>query len=372
MKRSFLTLFDTTSSAYDAPVCPKQNPRKMIKNCLQIDIADSFAEKAASSTTNATARKLSFNGSCLVQTLATPRHSERGHIALEPNSFVMDNDSMYDDFSQEEEAFNITMKKCNRRRMEDRVTCETRVNSFGKSTFFFGIYDGHRNSYVSDYLQTHLHNSIQDCLEMWTDSKKALAEAFNKIDKEVLKNQQALNIPGGSTALCGYINGNTLSLANVGDSKAIIIRKGLPVALNIEHKANNEEERKNVENRGGFVFEKKGLKSSRFLVQGALELTRSIGDPSYKEFITCEPDVMQYKFDKEDEYIIMASDGFWNEVTEEESAKLVNSYKKSEGLSKFLVEEAMKKKHYNVDNISLIAIDVQKLLKISNVFYQDN
>lgn len=90
------------------------------------------------------------------------------------------------------------------------------------------------------------------------------------------------------------------------------MRNGLPVVLNIEHRANNEEERKNVENRGGVVFEKKGQKTSRFLVQGALELTRSIGDPSYKEFITCEPDILEYKLDKNDEYIIMASDGFWN------------------------------------------------------------
>ena len=128
----------------------------------------------------------------------------------------------------------------------------------------------------------------------------------------MLKNQKSLNIQGGSTALCAYINSNSLYLAHVGDSKAIVIRNGLPVSLNIEHRANNEEERKNVENRGGFVFEKKSQNSSRFLVQGALELTRSIGDPHYKEFITCEPDVMEYKLDKDDQYIIMASDGFWN------------------------------------------------------------
>jgi len=138
--------------------------------------------------------------------------------------------------------------------------------------------------------------------------------AFNKIDQEVLKNQKSLNIQGGSTALCAYINSTSLYLANVGDSKAIVIRNGLPVALNIEHRANNEEERKNVENRGGFVFEKKSQNSSRFLVQGALELTRSIGDPHYKDFITCEPDIVEYTLDKDDQYIIMASDGFWNVI----------------------------------------------------------
>jgi len=145
--------------------------------------------------------------------------------------------------------------------------------------------------------------------------------------------------------------------------KAIIIRNGVPVPLNIEHRANNEEERKNVENRGGFVFEKKGRTTSRFLVQGGLELTRSIGDPNYKEFITCEPDIMEYKFDKNDEFIIMASDGFWNEISEEESVKLISNQEKSQNLSRFLVGEALKKKQYSIDNISLIAIDIQKLLK---------
>lgn len=32
------------------------------------------------------------------------------------------------------------------------------------------------------------------------------------------------------------------------------------------------------------------------------------------------------------------------------------------GLSKLLVEEAMKKRKYNLDNISLIVINIQKLL----------
>ena len=34
-----------------------------------------------------------------------------------------------------------------------------------------------------------------------------------------------------------------------------------------------------------------------------------------------------------------------------------------EGLSNYLVGEVLKRKQYNIDNISLIAIDIQKLLK---------
>ena len=128
------------------------------------------------------------------------------------------------------------------------------------------------------------------------------------------RNQEKLQIPGGSTALCALMNAEGMHLANVGDSKAVVIRGNETFALNVEHRANNEEEKSRVENRGGFVFEKKGRNTSRFLVQGALELTRSIGDISYKQFISSEPDVLNYKFDSNDEYIILASDGFWNVI----------------------------------------------------------
>lgn len=127
MKRSFLSLFETAVATYDPPVCAYQNPRKKHKKSIHIDIGESFADKPQQfppTTTNASARKLSFGMStsvCMVKTQTTPRCSERGQSTPEPNLFVMENDTLYDDFYQEEEAFNITMKKCHRRRMEDRV-----------------------------------------------------------------------------------------------------------------------------------------------------------------------------------------------------------------------------------------------------------
>jgi len=378
MKRSFLTIFDNAPVTFDTPIASFQDPRKKLKKSLSIDIAEAFGDMPSPflplSITNANSLKISLTLSPSFQTCSTPRASERRFVALESNLYLSDNDSLYDDFYHEGDAFNLTMKKCNRRRMEDRVTCESSLNSLGVQTHFFGIYDGHRNSYVSEFLQKNLHNVVQSSSKILSQPQNAIKEAFCKIDKEVLKNQESLNIQGGSTALLGYINSNSLYLANVGDSKAIVIRDGVPVTLNVEHRANNEDERKSVENRGGFIFEKKGLKTSRFLVQGALELTRSIGDSNYKEFITCEPDVYEYNLDSKDQYIIMASDGFWNEMNEEETVKLINNNKKSQSLSKALVAEAMKKRTYNVDNISLIVVDVQQLLKgeLNNVAVESN
>lgn len=103
-----------------------------------------------------------------------------------------------------------------------------------------------------------------------------------------------------------------MHVANAGDSKSVLISGNQIFNLNIEHRATNEEEKRQVESRGGVVFEKKGQTTTRFLVQGALELTRSIGDISYKQYITSEPDILEHKFTEDDEYVILASDGFWN------------------------------------------------------------
>jgi protein phosphatase 1L len=121
-----------------------------------------------------------------------------------------------------------------------------------------------------------------------------------------------MEIQGGSTALFGIISQNKLYLTNVGDSKAILVRDNQAIPLTTDHTAANEEEKKTIESRGGFIFEKQlsgGIR--RKLVQGALEVTRSIGDPSYKKYISCEPDISEYEFTPEDQYLILATDGLW-------------------------------------------------------------
>ena len=39
-----------------------------------------------------------------------------------------------------------------------------------------------------------------------------------------------------------------------------------------------------------------------------------IGDKSYRLFFISEPDIFEYKLIKNDWYLILASDGLWNEL----------------------------------------------------------
>lgn len=368
VKRNLLTLLENGTTE---KVSFFLEPKKKVKANLKIEVADSFAdfcEPLATSTTHAGQTKFSFRNSLSLQTSmaassTSPRCRERSPYAYESSNFFDENEERYDNFYKEEEFFNVTMRKCHRRKMEDRATFEIADNNESKGNSFFGIYDGHRNSYVSDYLQRNLHKMMLNHPDINEQPIKAIKETFCKIDQDVCRNQEKLNIQGGSTALCALINPSGMHVANAGDSKAVLISGNQIFNLNIEHRATNEEEKNQVESRGGVVFEKKGQTTTRFLVQGALELTRSIGDISYKQYITSEPDILEHKFSENDEYLILASDGFWNEINEKQLLELVKNYGNSKGLSKFLVEEAMKKKEYSIDNITLIVVDIKKYLQ---------
>ena len=99
-------------------------------------------------------------------------------------------------------------------------------------------------------------------------------------------------------------------MANAGDSKAVLIRKNELLDITREHRASDEEERVRVESQGGVII----VHKTRSLVQGSLQITRSIGDRKYKKYISCEPDVFEHDITSDDQMLIMGSDGFWDVI----------------------------------------------------------
>jgi hypothetical protein len=103
-------------------------------------------------------------------------------------------------------------------------------------------------------------------------------------------------IHAGCTAIVAVITGRTLTVANAGDSRAVLCRGGGETyALSYDHKPQQERESNRIIKAGGFVNE-----FGR--VNGNLNLSRSLGDLKYKQvpgipppeqIITAEPDIMQ-------------------------------------------------------------------------------
>ena len=83
--------------------------------------------------------------------------------------------------------------------------------------------------------------------EFWTHPDRAITKAYEKTDQAILSHTQ-----GGSTAVTDIlINGSKLWVANVGDSRAVLLKGGEAIQMSIDHDPNAE--RGAIENKGGFV-----------------------------------------------------------------------------------------------------------------------
>ncbi|KAA8546230.1 hypothetical protein F0562_003031 [Nyssa sinensis] len=195
---------------------------------------------------------------------------------------------------------------------------------------FFGVYDGHGGSQVANYCRDRVHSalaeeleivmsslsdgSIKDnCQELW---KKAFTNCFLKVDAEVGGKASLEPIAPetvGSTAVVAVIFSSHIIVANCGDSRAVLCRGKEPMALSVDHKPNREDEYARIEAAGGKVIQWNGHR-----VFGVLAMSRSIGDRYLKPWIIPNPEVMFIPRTKEDECLILASDGLWDVMTNEE------------------------------------------------------
>ena len=140
-----------------------------------------------------------------------------------------------------------------------------------------------------------------------------------RTEAEFLEIAKKYNLMDGTTAVAALIHGQTVYVANAGDSRGILVQRGgKAYPLSIDHKPCREDEEKRIKDLGGKV-----TYWGRWRVEGILAVSRAIGDISLKPYVTCEPELMQKNLDEEDMYLILASDGLWDVMRNEEVAKFV-------------------------------------------------
>lgn len=104
--------------------------------------------------------------------------------------------------------------------------------------------------------------SLQE--EFWTDPGRSISKAYERTDQAILSHSPDLG-RGGSTAVTAILvnNGRNLWVANVGDSRAVLSKRGQAIQLSVDHEPNTE--RNSIENKGGFVSNMPGSICSHFL-----------------------------------------------------------------------------------------------------------
>lgn len=123
----------------------------------------------------------------------------------------------------------------------------------------------------------------------------------------------------GSTAVVAIvrreINHNVLYVANAGDSRAVLSKNGQAERLSIDHKASDPQEIERVKAMGGTIMDNR--------VAGGLAITRAIGDHAYKSSgVTSQPYTVRHVLRPFDKYLVLASDGVWDTVSDQDAIAL--------------------------------------------------
>jgi serine/threonine protein phosphatase PrpC len=241
---------------------------------------------------------------------------------------------------------------------------------------YFSIFDGHSGNEVALFLSKNLHKIISSQLtnlklnspdininiERFNDNIISFVKkSFEIADEEIIKDLSYNNEVGSTgTIVLLYKIKNSQNIndysryvlcSNIGDSKGYILTRNNFIQITKEHKCNDIKEVERIKKMGGIVF------SNR--VFGTLMLTRSFGDKEMKKYgVISTPDCYCHKIRDEDLYIVIASDGIWDSVCEEELMQMGGEKLSSDDFSKNLVKLARDKG--TRDNISCIVIKLNK------------
>lgn len=213
----------------------------------------------------------------------------------------------------------------------------------------FAIFDGHLGHDVPAYLQKNLFPNILKEEEFWFDPKRSILKAYEKTDKAILSDSSGM-ARGGSTAVTAIlINGRWLWLANLGDSRAVLSRGGQAMQMTVDHEPGKE--RKSIESKGGFVSKMPGDVPR---VNGQLAVSRAFGDKSVKSHLISKPDVRSIDIDVNTDILILASDGLWKVMSNEDAINISRRIKDPQKAAKQLATEALKRD--SKDDISCIVV----------------
>uniref|UniRef100_A0A0A9FZD1 protein-serine/threonine phosphatase n=1 Tax=Arundo donax TaxID=35708 RepID=A0A0A9FZD1_ARUDO len=215
----------------------------------------------------------------------------------------------------------------------------------------FAIFDGHLGDKVPSYLKANLFSNIIKEPLFWDSPQEAIKNAYRSTNKYILENAKKLG-PGGSTAVTAIVvDGKDMWIANVGDSRAVLCERGAANQLTVDHEPHTTNERQRIEKQGGFVTTFPGDVPR---VNGQLAVARAFGDQSLKAHLSSEPDIRHVPINSSIEFVILASDGLWKVMKNQEAVDLVKSIKDPQAAAKRLTTEALARK--SKDDISCIVI----------------
>lgn len=199
----------------------------------------------------------------------------------------------------------------------------------------------------------------------------AIREGFIRTDSNLIQRQ---DLRDGSTALIVWFVGYGTKrlrffVANVGDCRAVLCRYGKAVPLSIDHKPDRPSEKQRITQSGGFVGQIAGVArvyaaAGAGLALGAsktaiyLSVSRSFGDVKLKfpsPIVSAEPEIAVFDVEEEDLFIVIACDGIWDVMSNEEVIEIgLKLFGDPKAAADAIVKQAYRKKSQDNLTVSII------------------
>uniref|UniRef100_A0A0R0KYI8 protein-serine/threonine phosphatase n=1 Tax=Glycine max TaxID=3847 RepID=A0A0R0KYI8_SOYBN len=243
----------------------------------------------------------------------------------------------------------------------------------GSDAVFVGVYDGHGGAEASRFINDHLFlNLMRVAQENGSISEDIIRNAVSATEDGFLTlvrrsyGIKPLIAAMGSCCLVGVIWKGTLYIANLGDSRAVIGSVGrsnkiIAEQLTKEHNASKEEVRRELKSLHPEDSQIVVMKQGTWRIKGIIQVSRSIGDaylkrpefsfdPSFPRFhlpepirrpvLTAEPSICSRVLRPNDKFIIFASDGLWEHLTNQEAVEIVHTNPRT-GIARRLLRAAL-------------------------------
>ncbi|KAM3372340.1 hypothetical protein ACQJBY_019305 [Aegilops geniculata] len=251
--------------------------------------------------------------------------------------------------------------------MEDRHVAAVALGG-DRAQALFGVFDGHGGKGAAEFAADNMPRIVAEELE-WAARgggagraavEGAVRRAYLRTDEEFSSTSSKNREQAGGGACCVTAllrdGGRQLVVSGAGDCRAVLSRGGRAEALTDDHRASRQDERDRIEAlKGGLVLNCRGT----WRVQGSLAVTRGIGDAHLKPWVVAEPETRTVDVGAECELLVLASDGLWDKVGNQEA---VDAAASSSGdlpaACRRLVDMAVSRG--SSDDISVLLVQLQR------------
>ncbi|XP_068617175.1 protein phosphatase 1F [Brachionichthys hirsutus] len=213
--------------------------------------------------------------------------------------------------------------KNTRRKMEDKHVVLPEFNQLfglqdGVDRAYYAVFDGHGGVDAATYAATHLHVVLSKERTLQSDAAAAFKSAFKRTDETFKDKSKRERLRSGTTGVAVLIQGQELAVAWLGDSQAVLVRRGQDVTLMDPHKPDREDEKRRIEDLGGCI-----TFMGCWRVNGTYAVSRAIGDFDQKPYVSGDADCSLTPLLGNEDYVLLACDGFFDAVKPSEVPHLV-------------------------------------------------